>query len=86
MPISADNSETWLSKFDPDLLFIACMVEATGWAQNFGAQSDNPQMALSWAKRYEEAKASVMELEQRRKSQGSGWQPFSSTPLAQPPR
>lgn len=85
-PISIINTETWLSKFEPDLLFIACMVEVSGWMRDFGAQSDNPQMAVSWATRYDQAKGSALEQEQRRKSQGPGWQPYSPTPLAQPSR
>ena len=48
------NTTTWLGDNVPDLFFCACMVEAAGWMQNFGAQSDNPQMALSWEARYAE--------------------------------
>ena len=84
--LSATNTETWLSTVLPDLLFCACMIEATAWQQDFGEQSDNPQMAMSWARRYSEAKASALEEDQRRKSAGPGWQPFAPTPNAQPPR
>lgn len=47
-PLSSGNPTTYLSQYLPDLFFAASMVFITGWQKNFGAQSDNPQMSLSW--------------------------------------
>lgn len=81
-PISATNTQTWLSENLPDLLFIACMVEVSGWMKNFGAVTDDPKMAMTWEARYQEQKKSAFEEEQRRKGQGPGWQPYQAAPFA----
>lgn len=85
-PMSATNPSTWLGDNLPDLLFIACMLEVSAWMREFGATSGDPQMAMTWSQRYDQAKASALEEEQRRKGFGTGWQPMSPTPFAQPPR
>lgn len=85
-PMSATNPTTWLGTNVPDLLFIACMLEVSAWMRDFGATSGDPALAMTWTQRYEQAKASALEEENRRKGYGPGWQPMSPTPLAQPPR
>lgn len=82
VPMSAANPETWLGDNLSDLFFAACMVEASAFIRNFGAQSDDPRMAVSWETHYQALKAAALEEEQRRKGQGPGWQPFSPTPAA----
>ncbi len=84
--MSATNPETYLGDYLSDLLFNACMVEATGWMRDYGQQSDDPRFALSWEAKYQEAKKNAMEEEQRRKAQDPGWQPFQPTPLSGSPR
>lgn len=84
--MSATNTQTWLGDNLPDLLLAASMVEASAFMREFGAASDNPQMAMSWEKHYQDLKASAMEEEQRRKSQDPGWSPYSPAPLAVQPR
>lgn len=84
-PISAANPETWLSSNLPDLFFAAVMIEVMGYQRNFGAQSDDPRAAISWTQRYDEAKRSAMMEEAVRKGLGPGFQPFTPTPLANPP-
>lgn len=84
-PISATNTTTWLGDHLPDLLLAACMVFGFGYLRDWGSASDDPQAAVSWEGHYQALKVSAMEEEQRRKSQGNGWTPYSATPQA-PPR
>lgn len=86
MAMSADNETTYIGNIYPDLLVAACMVFLTGYQRDFGAQSDNPQMALSWSAEYDKLFKSAYEEEQRRKGASVGWSPFQATPLANPPR
>ncbi len=83
-PISAANPSTYISLIYPDLMIYACMIFATGYQRDFGSQSDDPKMAQSWENMYQLAKQSVMDEEQRRKSQSTNWSPFSQTPLSAP--
>lgn len=82
--LSPSNPSTWLSANCPDLLFSACMVEATGYQRNYGAQADDPKMALSWSQRYAETLAAVRREEGRRKGDNtfdSSYAPPSSSNL-----
>ncbi|HEY6861665.1 MAG TPA: hypothetical protein VI358_18010 [Pseudolabrys sp.] len=66
-PLSASNTTTYLSQYLPDLFLSAAMVFMTGYQQNFGQQSDNPQMAQSWESQYGKLLASANVEEVRRK-------------------
>lgn len=85
-PISASNTTTYISLNYPDLLVAACMVFASGYQRDFGAQADDPKMALSWESVYQSRAQSTYAEEQRRKGFSAGWSPFQQTPLATPPR
>lgn len=65
------NPTTWLAANAPDLLFAACMVVATGYLRNYGAQADDPKMALSWEQSYRTALEGVRREEGRRKGDNS---------------
>jgi hypothetical protein len=85
-PLSAGNTTTLLSQFLPDLFFAAAMVIAAGYQKNFGAQADDPKMAMSWETQYQIAKSSAVTEEFRRKLGGSAWSPMAVPPEAQPAR
>jgi hypothetical protein len=85
-PMSPTNPNTYLGDFMWDLFFSACMVEAAGWMRDYGMQSDDPKLALSWEERYQSNLKNALEEEQRRKSQDPGWQPFQPTPFSGTPR
>lgn len=86
VPMSAINTTTYIGNVYPDLLVAACMVFLTGYQKDFGAQSDDPKMAMSWEALYQDRKKSAYEEEQRRKGASVGWSPFQQAPLAQPQR
>jgi hypothetical protein len=85
-PMSASNPTTWLGTDLPDLFLAALNVFMAGYQRDFGAQSDNPQLALSWEATYQELKKSAAVEEARRRAQSVAWSPYSPTPLATPPR
>lgn len=85
-PLSATNTTTYLSLYLPDLLTAAVMIFMVGYQQNFGAQSDNPQMAVSWSSEYDKLFASANIVEQRKKYAAGGWASLSPTPAATPSR
>lgn len=85
-PLSATNTTTYLSLYLPDLFLAASMVFGTGYLQNFGAQSDNPQSAVSWESHYQTLKGSADIEENRKKYASQAWTPKQPAPLASPPR
>jgi hypothetical protein len=83
---AAGSQMTYLTTVLPDLFLAAAMVSASGYQKNFGAQQDNPQMAVSWEAQYGTLLMSA-KLEEMRKKQ-HGWQALTSEaspPPTQPP-
>lgn len=72
-PLTPVNTSTFLTTYLPDLFVAAGMVFASGYMRNFGAQSDNPQMASSWEAQYERLLASANVEELRKRFAGFGW-------------
>lgn len=66
-PMSPTQLNSWLGDNLPDLLFAAVMIEALGYQRDYGAQSDDPQNALSWKAQYDAAKASALTDETKRR-------------------
>jgi hypothetical protein len=82
----ADGTQTtFLTSVLPDLFLAAAMVSASGYRHNFGAQSDDPRMAVSWEGQYNELLGSAKNEETRKRF--LGWNQLSSysaTQAAQP--
>lgn len=85
-PLSASNATTYLTLYVPQLWFAATMVFMTGYQQNWGAQSDNPQMAVSWEAQYQTLFKAVDVEESRKRYASGGWGSLSPTPVATPSR
>jgi len=85
-PLSASNSSTWLTQNVPELMTAACMISAAGYMRDFGAQSDNPQMAQSWEGQYKALMATAQVDSMRQKFESVAWTAQAPTPLATPPR
>jgi len=85
-PLSSTNTTTFLTLELPDLFIAASMVYMSGYMKNFGAQTDNPQMAQSWENQYQILKASADTEEARRKFQSSAWTSYSPSKNATPSR
>lgn len=80
--ISVSNPTTFLSTFLPDVLIAATMIFMSGYQKNFGAQSDNPQMSVSWESQYRSLMDSANLIEARKTFQSSGWTSKQPAPLA----
>lgn len=85
-PLSAANPTTWLSQNVPELMVAAGMVAAAGYMRDFGAQSDNPQMAQSWESQYGNLIKSQNTDALRMKFQSQAWTSEIPSPIATPPR
>jgi hypothetical protein len=66
--ISASNTTTTLSLYFPELLVAASMVFLSGYTRDFGQQSDDPQMSVSWEKTYQSLMVSAVAEEQLKRS------------------
>lgn len=42
----------WIATYIPDLFMAAAMIQMAGFKMNYGAQSDDPQQAVSWEDQY----------------------------------
>lgn len=85
-PLSASNTTTYLTLYLPDLFVAASMIFMAGYQQNWGAQSDNPQQAVSWESEYSKLFASANVEEMRKRYSAGAWSSMSPTPLATPNR
>lgn len=84
-PLSASNSSTWLTQNYPELMIAAGMVFAAGYMRDFGSQSDNPQVALSWEGQYSALLRGIQGNVNEMNFQGQGWT-AQNTVTATPPR
>jgi hypothetical protein len=85
--LSHNNTATLLTNYCMDAFVLCSMVFFAGpYQKNIGAQSSDPQLALSYEKLYQTAKASIDIEAARQKAMGPQWQPLSPTVVATPPR
>ena len=84
--LSATNQTTFLSLYLPSLFLMASMIYISGYQRNFGRQSDDPQMAVSYESQYKALLNSAGTEEAMKKFQSSGWTGQSAAPVASPPR
>jgi hypothetical protein len=85
-PLSAANPQTYLSTLYAPLLTAACMVFISGGLlRNYGAQTDETGMAVSWQGQTDRLLDAAGAEEMRRRSQGTGF--LDRPPMgAMPPR
>ncbi len=85
-PLSTTNSSTWLTQNVPELMIAGAMIFMSGYMRDYGAQSDNPQMAQSWENQYQQLMKSMSVDADRMKFQSAGWTSVQPSPNATPPR
>lgn len=85
-PLSATNTTTWLSLNLPDLFFAKAMELMSGYAKNYGAQADDPRMAMSWSQEYDRIRAGAEMEEMRKKFQAPAWSAQQPPKIAVPQR
>jgi hypothetical protein len=65
--LSQSNPETFLTIHYPELFMAAAMIWIIGYQRDFGAQSDDPQRAVSWESQYRTLRDSLrLEIAQQR--------------------
>lgn len=69
--MSEANPTNWLWTNLGDLAFAAAMVFASAYMRNFGAQADDPKMAMSWETTYQGLLPGASSQEMQRKHQAS---------------
>jgi hypothetical protein len=84
--LSSTNTTTFISLYLPDLFIMASMVFISAYQRNFGRQSDDPQMAMSYEAQYQTLLKGAMVEEYRKKFESVGWTSMSPSPVAAPTR
>lgn len=78
--LSATNTSNFLTLQLPDLYVAATCVFMAGYQRDFGAQSENPQLSLSWEATYQSLLKSATVEEARKKFQGKSPSNIIPTP------
>jgi hypothetical protein len=85
-PLSATNTQTYISTNLPDMMIMASMIYISAYQRNFGRQSDDPQMAQSYENQYQVLLRSALSEENRKKYEAAAWSSYSTAPAATPSR
>jgi hypothetical protein len=80
-PPNDGTQTTFLTANLPDLFLAAAMINAAGYQKNFGAQADDPRMAMSWETQFNLLLPSAKSEEMRKRFHG--WQ--ANTAETNPP-
>ena len=81
-----DAATTFISQYLPDLFIMASMIYISAYQRNFGRQSDDPQMAVSYESQYQALLRSAGTEEARKKYEGAAWSSQSPAQSATPTR
>jgi hypothetical protein len=84
--LSATNTETFISKYLPDVFIMASMIFVSGYQRNFGRASDDPAMAQSYEGQYQILLKGATVEEARKKFESSGWTSQSPAVVSSPSR
>ena len=84
--LSATVPTTFISQYLPDLLVMASMIYISAYQRNFGKESDDPQMAMSYETQYQLLLKSAVVEEARKKFDAAGWSSQSPATAASPTR
>lgn len=84
--LSETNTSTFISTYLPTLFLLSSMIFVSGLQRNWGKQSDDPQMAVSYMSEYEKYKTIALTEEVRKKFGSVGWTSMSPDPVASPSR
>jgi hypothetical protein len=84
--LSATNPTTFIATYLPDIFIMASMIWISGYQRNFGRQSDDPQMAVSYESQYMTLLKGGMVEEARKKMESAAWTSMSPAVVASPSR
>lgn len=72
-PLSSGNPTTFLTLYLSDLFFAGAMCSAAAYMRSYGAQADDPKLAVSWETQYAQRLGSAKGEEIRRKFASGDW-------------
>ena len=81
-PLSPKSGDTFISTQLRDLFLFAEMIFISAQQRNWSAQSDDPQMSVSYVGQYEALKSPALIEETRKKLMASGWSSRLPSPVA----
>jgi len=84
--LSASNPTTFISMNLPDIMIMASMVYISAYQRNWGRQSDDPQMGLSYEQQYQTFLKGAAVEEAIKKFESSAWSSQSPSTFATPTR
>jgi hypothetical protein len=84
--LSASTPTTFISTYLPDLFIMASMVYISGYQRNFGKQSDDPQMAVSYETQYQTLLKGAAIEEARKVYEAAAWSSKAPAVAASPTR
>jgi hypothetical protein len=84
--LSASNTTTFISLYLPDLFIMASMIYLSAFQRNFGRQSDQPDMAMSYEQQFQLLKQSAAVEESRKAYEAGGWTSQAPATNASPTR
>jgi hypothetical protein len=85
-PTDAGVQTTWISSWLPDLLVMACMIYVSAYQRDFGRQSDDPQMAVSYESQYRALLGQADKHESQRRWEADAWSAEAKSTAATPTR
>ena len=85
-PLSATNTQTYISVYLPDMFIMASMIYISAYQRNFGRLNDDPAMAQTYESQYQGLLKSAMVEENRKKFEAAAWTSYSPAPFAAPTR
>lgn len=84
-PLAADNPETFISVYFPDLMHAAEMCLVLAWQRQFSGAAEEQAGALDWEREYQLLLKSSDVEESRKSLESSGWTTRQPVPNANPP-
>ena len=84
--LSVSTTETFISKYLPDVFIMASMIYVSAFQRNFGRANDDPQMAVTYESQYNALLKGASVEEARKKFSSSAWSSESPSPFATPGR
>lgn len=82
-PMSSTNVSNFLTLYLPDVYLAAGMSWWAGYQRDYGSQSDDPKLAMSWEAQYKSLITPSMIEENRKRFSSTGWSSRLPSPLVQ---
>ena len=84
--LSTTTTTTILTVFFPDVFLAASMVQGAAYLKDFGAESDDPKLAVTWESNFQSILADAKTEEARKTFASQGWSDKSPVPQSTTPR